>query len=171
MSFMDLAKERYSVRKFLDTEVSQDLLDKVIEAGMVAPTAKNLQPQRVYVIRSKEGLAKIDAMTPCRYGAPIVFLFAYNTDEEWKNPKEAGIVSGQQDVSIVATHMMLEAKDLGLDTLWIDFFPNSEAEKSFNLPSNEKAVLLMALGHASPDAEPSVNHTKKRPVSDLIKYI
>ncbi len=168
---MELAKSRYSVRSFSDEEVSQDLLDKIIEAGMVAPTAKNLQPQRVYVIRSKEGLAKIDALTPCRYGAPIVFLFAYNTDEEWKNPKEAGIVSGQQDVSIVATHMMLEAKDIGLDTLWIDFFPNSESEKSFGLPENEKAVLLMALGHASPDAKPSINHAKKRPVSELIRYL
>ncbi len=171
MSFMDLAKSRYSVRKFLDTEVSQNLLDKIIEAGMVAPTAKNNQPQRIYVIRSEEGLAKIDTLTPCHYGAPIVFLFAYNTDEEWKNPKETGIVSGQQDVSIVATHMMLEAKDIGLDTLWIDFFPNSEAEKAFGLPPNEKAVLLMALGYASPDAEPSVNHTKKRPVSDIIRYL
>ncbi len=168
---MELAKSRYSVRSFSDEEVSQDLLDKIIEAGMVAPTARNFQPQRIYVIKSKEGLAKINALTPCRYGAPIVFLFTYNTDEEWKNPKQAGIVSGQQDVSIVATHMMFEATDLGLGTLWIDLFPNAEAEKVFNLPPNEKAVLLMALGHASPDAEPSTNHTKKRPVSELIRYL
>ena len=171
MSFMDLAKERYSVRKFTSEEVSQDLLDKVIEAGMVAPTACNIQPQRIYVIKSKEGLAKIDALTHCRYGAPVVFLFAYNEDEEWQNPKQPGIVSGQQDVSIVATHMMFEATDLGLGTLWIDLFPNAEAEKAFGLSLNEKAVLLMALGHASPGAEPSANHTKKRPVSELIRYL
>lgn len=171
MSFMELAKNRYSVRKFTDEDVSQNLLDKIIEAGMVAPTAKNNQPQRIYVIKSPEGLAKIDALTPCRYGAPVVFLFAYNEDEEWKNPKQAGIVSGQQDVSIVATHMMLEAKDLGLDTLWINFFPNSETEKAFSLPKNEKAVLLMALGHASPDAKPSESHSKIRPASDLVRYL
>ena len=170
MSFMELAKNRYSVRKFTSEEVSQDLLDKIIEAGMVAPTACNIQPQRIYVIRSKEGLAKIDALTHCRYGAPVMFLFACNTEEEWKNPKQPGIVSGQQDVSIVATHMMFEATDLGLGTLWIDLFPNTKAEKIFNLPPNEKAVLLMALGHASPDAEPSANHTKKRPISDLVRY-
>ncbi len=171
MSFMELAKNRYSVRKFTSEEVPQDLLDKVLEAGMVAPTAKNLQPQRIYVIRSQEGLAKIDALTPCRYGAPVMFLFAYNADEEWKNPKQPGIVSGQQDVSIVATHMMFEAKDIGLDTLWIDFFPNAEAEKVFDLPKNEKAVLLMALGYASPEAKPSESHTKKRPMSDLVRYL
>ncbi len=168
---MELAKNRYSVRKFADREVSQDLLDKVLEAGMVAPTAKNLQPQRIYVVRSREGLAGIDALTRCRYGAPVVFLFAYNEDEEWKNPKQPGIVSGQQDVSIVATHMMLEAKDIGLDTLWIDLFPNAEAEKAFGLPKNERAVLLMALGYASPEAGPSENHTKKRPMSDLVRYL
>ena len=168
---MELVKSRYSVRSFSNEEVSQDLLDKIIEAGMVAPTACNIQPQRIYVIRSKEGLAKIDALTHCRYGAPVMFLFAYNTDEVWKNPKEAGIVSGQQDVSIVATHMMFEATDLGLGTLWIDLFPNAEAEKAFGLSLNEKAVLLMALGYASPDAKPSGNHTKKRPVSELIRYL
>lgn len=168
---MELAKNRYSVRNFTDKDVPREILDRIIEAGMVAPTAKNNQPQRIYVIGSPENLAKIDAITPCRYGAPIVFLFAYDENEEWKNPKQTGIKSGQQDVSIVATHMMLEAKDLGLDTLWINFFPNSEAEKIFDLPKNEKAVLLMALGYASPESEPSENHTKSRPVSELVTYL
>ena len=54
MGFMELAKARFSVRKFADKPVEQEKLDLLLEAGNIAPTAKNQQPQRIYVIRSKE---------------------------------------------------------------------------------------------------------------------
>lgn len=171
MDFIDLAKKRYSVRKYSGEPVPQDLLDRIIEAAMVAPTAKNLQPWRVYVLRSDDALAKVDAIMPCRFGAPVVLMVTYNTEEMWRNPLEEGISSGQEDASIVATQMMLEATDLGLGSLWINYFPNSEAEKAFGIPSNEKAVLLMDIGYAAPDASPSANHEKIRPQDELVKYL
>uniref|UniRef100_UPI004028B686 nitroreductase family protein n=1 Tax=Dialister sp. TaxID=1955814 RepID=UPI004028B686 len=53
MSFMELAKDRYSERKFDSRPVEQDKIDRILEAGRIAPTACNYQPQRVYVIRSE----------------------------------------------------------------------------------------------------------------------
>ena len=50
MEFMELAKKRYSVRKFSDKPVEKDKLEQILEAGNIAPTAKNQQPQRVYVL-------------------------------------------------------------------------------------------------------------------------
>ena len=108
MGFMELAKARFSVRKFADKPVEQEKLDLLLEAGNIAPTAKNQQPQRIYVIRSKEALEKLAEYTPCIYGAGTVLLFAYNTTEQFFNPDEPGVCSGIQDVSIVATHIMLE---------------------------------------------------------------
>lgn len=75
MNFMELAKRRYSVRKFTDKQVEQEKLDAILAAGNIAPTAKNLQPQRIYVLQSTESLAKLDTLTHCRYGAKTVLLF------------------------------------------------------------------------------------------------
>lgn len=170
-SFMELAEQRYSVRKFSDRPIPQELLDKIIEAGRLAPTAKNNQPQRVYVIRSPEALEKVDKLTPCRYGAPTVLLFTYNKDEQWTSPTEKDVSSGQEDVSLVATHMMFEAQELGLGTLWINLFGNTETEKAFGIPPNERSVLLMDLGYPAPDARPSSRHSSRRPVSETVRYL
>lgn len=61
-TFLDLAKERYSVRKFTEQQIEQEKLDKILEAGNVAPTAVNYQPQRIYVLQSEEALAKVSSI-------------------------------------------------------------------------------------------------------------
>ena len=130
-NFLDLAKERYSVRKFTDKPIEKDKLEKILEAAKVAPTAKNLQPVKIYVIQSEEALEKINSLTRCIFGAKTVFLIAYDKEKEWHNPLEEGVKSGQEDASIVATHMMMEAADLGIGTCWVNFFPNTETAKAF----------------------------------------
>lgn len=171
MDFKELVKARYSVRKFSDRQIEKETLDTILEAGRLAPTAKNLQPQRIYVMQSEESLAKINELCPCIYGAKTVMLFTYDRDEDWKNALEDGVHSGQQDVSIVATHMMMQATDLGVGTLWINKFPNSETEKAFNLPKNERAVLLMAFGYMRDNCRPASLHTIRKPIEELVRII
>lgn len=171
MNFIDLAKERYSVREFKEVAVEKEKLNKILEAGNIAPTAKNLQPQRIYVLESEESLKKLDELTHCRYKAKTVLLFTYDTNEEWTNPLEEGIHSGVEDVSIVATHIMLMAKELGLDTCWCNYFPNTKLEEALNIQKNEKSVLLMPIGYASENAKPSPMHTKKKLIEETVKYI
>ena len=67
MGFMELARQRYSVRRFSGERPSQGLLDRLLECLLVAPTAKNMQSERIYVLQSDEALAKVDAITKCRY--------------------------------------------------------------------------------------------------------
>lgn len=171
MTFMDLAKERYSVRKFSDRPVEREKLDAVLAAGNTAPTAKNLQPQRIYVLQSQEALARLDTLTHCRYGAGTVLLFAYNANEDWKNPLEEGVHSGCEDVSIVATHIMLAAKEQGLDTCWCNYFPNSKLEQVFGLPGHEKSVLIMPIGYASESAKPAPGHSQKKELAETVRYL
>lgn len=171
MEFLELAKKRYSVRKFSDKPVEAEKLAKVLEAGNIAPTAKNQQPHRIYVLKSPESIAKMAKHTPCLYGAKTALLFTYDVNEEWQNPMEQGIHSGVEDVSIVATHIMLEAADLGLGTCWVNFFPNSKAEKEFGLPDNEKAVLVMPIGYAADDAKPAPGHEACKPIENTVKYL
>ena len=171
MNFFELAKKRYSVRKFDSRPVEPELLDQILEAGRIAPTAKNNQPQRIYVVKSEEGLQKIDALTPCRYGAPTVLIFAYSAAEEWKHPSEAGFRSGVEDVSIVASHVMLQAVDLGLGSVWINLFSPAELKKTFSLPTDETPVLLLPVGYPAPDASPSPRHEDRKPLSETVKEL
>lgn len=171
MSLMELAKNRYTVRKFSDKAVEKEKLDLLLEIGMVAPTGKNLQPQRIYVVQSEEALAKVDEATHCRYGAGTVLIFTYNIDEDWKNPLEDGVHSGVQDVSIVATHIMLMAEELGLGTCWCNYFSNSKLEELFHIPSNEKSVLIMAVGYPAEDAAPSPMHEEHKELDEIMKYL
>lgn len=171
MNFMEFAKKRYSVRKFSGRTVEQEKLSLILEAANIAPTAKNQQPQRIYVLQSEDALSRLVELTHCGYGAKTVLLFTYNTDEDWKNPLEDGIHSGVEDVSIAATHAMLEAAELGLDTCWCNYFANSKLEAAFGIPENEKSVLIMPVGYADEGAKPTAMHTSVKDLSDTVKYL
>ena len=168
MDFYELARERYSVRKFDSRPVEEEKLEKVLDTGLVAPTAKNYQPFRIYVIKSEEALAKIKETTNCTYGAPVVLMFTYDIAEEWMNPIDPSCSSGQQDVSIVATHVMLQAKDLDLGTCWVNYFDPTMAAELFDIPETEIPLLLMPIGYPADDATPSANHTTYRPKEELV---
>ena len=171
MLFSELINKRFTVRKFTDKPIEKEKLDLILQSGNMAPTAKNQQPQKIYVLQSKESLDKLSELTPCGYGAKTVFLIAYDTNVEWHNPLEEGNHSGVEDVSIVATHMMLQAAELGLNTCWVNFFSNTQLEKEFNLPQNEKVVLIMPIGYAPEGTIPFPTHTKKKALEETIKYI
>ena len=171
MTFMELAQKRYSVRKYAPIPVEQEKIEEILKAGNIAPSAKNLQPQRIYVLKSKEALEKLAKLTPMGFNAPVVLMIAYNQDEEWKNPLQEGIHSGVEDASIAAVHIMLRAAELGLGSCWVNYFPNDETEKAFNLPNNEKLVLLMPIGYPAEESKPNPNHTKRKQLNETVKYL
>ena len=88
MEFTQLIAQRYSCKNFGAGKVDAAALHTILEAGRLAPTAKNAQEQRIYVVQSEEGLAKIDAATPCRYGAPICLVVAYDKNHTFTYPGE-----------------------------------------------------------------------------------
>ncbi len=171
MDFKELAEKRYSVRKFSSKEIESEKLNKILQIGNLAPTAKNQQPQRIYVIKSDAGIKKLRELTSCVYGASTVLLFTYNTDEEWQNPLEDGVHSGVEDVSITATYIMLAAEEQGLGTCYCNYFSNSLIEREFNIPKNEKSVILMPIGYKAKDSEPSSRHEESKALDEIVKYI
>ena len=88
MEFTQVVENRYSCKNFSGRKVEAEKLQVILEAGRVAPTAKNLQEQRVYVVQSEEGLKKIDAVTPCRYGAPTCLVVAFDKNHVFTYPGE-----------------------------------------------------------------------------------
>ena len=171
MSFIDLAQARFSVREYSDRPVEKEKLDQILEAGRMAPTAKNQQPQKIYVLQSEDVLKKLSALTHCAYGAKTVLLFTYDQEQDWKNPLEDGVHSGVEDVSIVATYIMLQAIELGIYTTWCNYFSNSELEKAFQLPENEKSVLIMPIGYKADKAASAPAHTDSKESDELVCYL
>lgn len=167
--FLDLAKDRYSVRKFSDTPVEQEKIDKIIEAGRVAPTAVNSQPQMIYVAKSPEAIEKMNKLSGCIYGAPQVFIFCYNDETVCKKGEYGNY--GEIDVTIVLTHMMLEAANLGIGTCPVGMFDPEELRAAFDLPYNIHPILIMPFGYAADDAAPSAMHTQYRPVEETVQYL
>ena len=136
MDFIELARSRYSCKSFDSRQISKEQLDSILEAGRLAPTAKNLQEQHVYVVQSAEGLAKVDALTPCRYGAPTMLIVAFDKNNVFTYPGQK-YDSGIEDATIVTTHMMLCAKSVGVDSCWVNFFDPDKMTEAFQLPEND----------------------------------
>ena len=170
MTFNELARKRYSCKKFSAKPVEAEKLQAVLEAGRLAPTAKNLQEQRIYVIQSEEGIAKVDSLTPCRYNAPTVLMVAWDSNNVFTYPGERRN-SGAEDATIVATHMILAAADAGLDSCWINFFDPDKAKETFGLPENEEVLMFMDLGYGEEGSGPLPNHDSFKDLNETVSYL
>ena len=170
MEFYDVVKNRYSCKKFSDRQIESEKLTAILEAGRLAPTAKNLQEQRVYVVQLAETLAKLDAVTPCRYGAPRVLVVAFDKNNVFTYPGEKRD-SGVEDATIVATHMILAAANEGVDSCWVNFFDPEKLAEALGLPENEEVLMVMDLGYAAEGAGPLANHGSRKPLEETVCYL
>ena len=171
MTFMELAKERYSVRSFSDRKIEDEKLELIKEAGLIAPTAKNNQPLRIFVMKSDEAMEKMNNLTRCIYGAPTALLVCYSEEESWHNPETPGYMSGEMDASIALTHMMLEAWELGIGSCWVGVFDHYKAQEVFGLGKDIVPVAIMPLGYAAEGSAPSPRHAGKRPMEEIFKEL
>ena len=170
MEFTDVIEKRYSCKNYSARKVEDEKLAAILNAGRVAPTAKNFQEQRIYVVRSEEGFAKIDAATPCRYGAPVCLVVAYDRSNMFTYPGGKH-TSGAEDAAIVATHMLLAAANAGVDSCWINFFDPEKLAAELGLPENEEVLMLMDLGYAAEGAGPLANHGLRKPLEETVAYL
>ncbi|MCR4626091.1 MAG: nitroreductase family protein [Treponema sp.] len=170
MEFKELVKNRYSCKKYSGKKVEADKIIAILEAGRVAPTAKNLQEQKIYVVQSEENLDKIDSVSPCRYGAPVMLVVAFDKNNVFTYPggkRDSGI----EDATIVATHLMLAAANEGVDSCWINFFDPDKLKEILGLPENEEILMLLDLGYAAEGAGPLANHSNRKSLEEQVKYI
>ena len=168
MDFLELAKNRYSERFFDSRPVEQEKLDRILEAGRIVPTACNYQPQKFYVLKSKKALELAAKVTPFTYNAPLIILVCYDMNEVWKNKREQGYNSGEQDISIAATTMMYEAESLGIHSLWIRGFNSKDVAEVFNLGENIVPGMMLALGYPSEKSKPSDWHFKRKSLEETV---
>ena len=170
MEFRDVIRNRDSCKKYSSRQVEEEKLSAILEAGRLAPTAKNLQEQRVYVIRSAEILKKIDGVTPCRYGAPTVLVVAFDKNSVFTYPGGKRD-SGVEDATIAATQMILAAADEGVDSCWVNYFDPDQLARALQLPENEEVLMVMDLGYAAEGAGPLSNHFSRKALTETVRYL
>ena len=170
MDFKDVVKNRYSCKKYSSRKVEPEKIEAILEAGRLAPTAKNLQEQHIYVVQSEESLAKIDKVTPCRYNAPVCLIVAFDKNNVYTYPDSAR-ESGVEDAAIVATHLMLAAANEGVDSCWLNCIYLDKIAEEFGLPDNEEVLMILDLGYAEEGAGPLANHGSRKPLSETVTYL
>lgn len=173
MSFFELLKSRYSCRAYSARTVEPEKLKQILEAARIAPTATNAQPVSLFVLKSKTMLDKIRSLTRMAYDAPIVILVCYDTSVSWKAKNYNDTFdSGNMDASIVATYLMLAAKNLGLDTLWARAFNANDVAKAFDLPDNVHVACILDVGYADQEkGGPSPRHFLRKDLVDFAKEL
>ena len=170
MEFTRVVNERYACKKFDSRAIPRETLLEILEAGRVAPTAKNLQEQRIHVLESAEALLKFDQASPCRYGAPVVLIVGFNKDEVFHYPG-GRFDSGREDASIVATHLMLAAKNAGVESCWVNRFDPEEMAALLGLPGNEEVLMALDLGYPAEDAGPLPNHSNRKALEETVAFL
>ena len=170
MDFLDLAHERYSCRKFSDTPVEQDKIDKIIEAAIASPTAVNYQPYKLWIIQNPEDIEKVAQTTPYTFHAPMIFAVGGNPDEAWVRKYDSKNFV-DIDAAIVATHMMLEIQQLGLGTTWVGSFDEDKLKEFFPAMNGHHIVALFPTGYPAETAHPSKLHTLRKEKDVLVEVL
>ena len=173
MDFLELTRQRYSERFFDSTKmVEKEKIDRILEAARLSPTAANKQPQRLYVLKSKEALQKAQSASfSSLYGAPVVILLCYDLDSVWHNQRETLIPdynSGEQDCGIVATQMMYAAEEQGVHTIWIRGFDAGALQRVFELPANMIPAMMLPIGYPSANSAPSPKHFERKALEEIV---
>ncbi len=171
MNFLDLARARYSVRQFKEDAIEDTKLSAILEAGRVAPTACNNQPQRIYVVKSKEMRGRLAEVCRYTFDAPVILVIGYDKERDWKNRRMPGYSSGETDAAIVTTHMMLEAFAQGIGSCWVGAFSADAVEEVLSLPETVRVTAMLPLGYAADGAEPAAFHSTYRDIADTVEFL
>lgn len=166
-SFLDVVKQRRSVRAYLPDAVPEEKLKAVLEAARWAPSACNRQPWRIIVVQSEESRRALSTAYSKEWfwTAPIVLAVCV-----W--PKEAyvrgydGKNFADVDGSILMDHITLAAASVGLGTCWIGAFEPESAKQILRVPDGVEVLAMTPLG--TPDVEANPRLRERRPLSETV---
>lgn len=160
MNFLELAKKRCSTRNYTSQKVESEKIEKILEAARVAPTGKNSQAFKLLVIQSEEGLAKLEDAANF-YHAPLAVLTVADINNTWHRSFDGKVIS-DIDASIVSTHMVMQATELGLASLWICRFKPDVIKDAFHIPDDFEPVNLTVFGYPGEPLKSSERHADER---------
>ncbi len=169
MKFLDLAKKRHSVRSYTDQKVEDSKLKEILSAGQVAPTGANKQAYKLIIVQSREGHERIKKAANI-YEAPLAIIVCGDRDGAWTRPFDGKNLS-DIDSSIVTDHMMMQATDLDLGTLWVCYFEPDILRSEFSIPDNLEPLHILAIGYSAKEPlSPDRHATARKALTETVVY-
>jgi nitroreductase len=166
MDFQELITKRYSVRSYKSEDIPSDVMNKVLEAARLAPTAANRQSFKVFVIKTsgfKDELKKIYSRDWFSQ-PPYVIAVCGIPEGNWIRRDGKNYVD--VDAAIVMDHIILAAADLGLGTCWIGAFDPNAAREFLELPENMEPIVFTPLGYPADSPDSKI----RKPIDEIVVY-
>ncbi len=168
MKLLELINSRFSYRGYLDKEVEKEKIDYILECSRLAPSAKNLQPWKIYIVKSEE-MKKMVCEAYARdwlKEAPIIAVFVGKKGENWVRADGADYL--MCDVTIIADYFILAATEVGLGTCYIAAFDRDKLKQALNLGENEEPFLMTPLGYPKPETK---RERSRKHLSDIVEEV
>ena len=167
MEFNDVLNRRYSCRAFAERGVEAEKVERILEAGRVAPTAVNRQPVHIWAVSSLETLEAIKGVTRSNYGAPLILVVGCRPADAWVRRYD-GKNGAEVDAAIVATYLMLAAENEGLCTLWVGSFDPALLREILPDAEGYELVAMINVGYPARESKPSPMHAVRKKVGELV---
>ena len=168
MDFYELVNKRFSYRGYINKPVEQNKLEYILECSALAPSAKNEQPWKIYIVQSDEVKEKLYEAYPRDWlkEAPIIVVFVGLEGKHWVRSDGKSYL--MCDVTIITDYFILAATEQGLGTCYIAAFDEEKVKAALNLPDNEKPFLMTPLGYPKPDSK---RERKRKSLSEIVVYV
>lgn len=172
MEFNTLIRSRESVRNYdSNLSVSKDILEKILDAGRVAPSACNYQPWKFLVISSPLALERVKACYNREWfkEAPLIVVLVGLRDTSWIRSYD-GYNSIETDIAIAMTHIILAAENEGVGTCWIEAYDPAKLRQALNLNENEVVFGITPLGYQKAGYKKSSGKKRKK-LDEIVVYL
>lgn len=170
MSFIELAKKRFSARNYLEKPVEEEKLMQVLEAGRIAPSAVNFQPWYFIVVREEEMRKEIASTYSSKWilHAPVIIAVCGDHGQSWIRPD--GKDHCDIDAAIAIDHMTLAAAELGLGTCWVCNFNSAKCHELLGLPPKVEVIALLPLGYPAEEKDKNRHTEKRKKLEDIVYW-
>jgi len=157
MDVYDAIRDRFSVRAYEDRDIEDDKLRRVLDAGRLAPSARNLQNWKFVVVRDRPTRQKLSEASeqPFIGQAPVVVAVVTLVPD---STMYCGVPTGPVDCAIAIDHMALAAVAEGLGTCWIGHFDQEKCCDILGVPDSARIIELLLMGY--PAASPGAKNRK-----------
>lgn len=162
MSFLDLCKQRFSVRSYSAEPVSESQLEYILECARLAPSAVNLQPWRFIVVKSETVRQQVQSCYKREWIAQalLYIICVVRHQEEWV--RRDGKRHGDIDIAIAAEHICMAATEQGLGSCWVCNFDATRLHELLGLEPDEEASVIVPIGHPAAELEVPEKKRKER---------
>ena len=177
---LDIIKDRFSVRHYLDKPIEDEQLQQILEAARLAPSASNSQPWHFYVVKDQQKIKALSAEMPLGSAlvsnsfiaeAPVVIV-ATAGPIDLLHKAMSFIVNRKWyhlDLGIAIEHMVLTAWELGIGSCWIGWFDEKKVRALLAIPNNQEVVAFLTLGYSKEGRLPFPKHRKR--MEEIVKFV